>query len=70
MLFMIYQVQYVFQINRKCNLNVFNMIESKLNQKHWQNIIHAIVNVNLMAENVIQIKSGIKNCVDMSVKIQ
>ena len=46
------------------------MIESKLNQKHWENIIYAIVNVNLMSENVIQIKSGIKNCVNMSVKIQ
>ena len=30
-----------------------------MNQKHEQNMHHANVNVNLMVENVIQIKSGI-----------
>ena len=29
-----------------------------------------IVNVNLMVENAIQIKSGMKVCVDVSVKTQ
>ena len=28
-----------------------------------------IINVNLMIRNVIQIKSGITNCIDVSVKI-
>ena len=32
--------------------------------------MHVIVNVNVMIENVIQIKSRIKKNVDVSVKIQ
>ena len=39
-----------------------------MNQKQWQNIFHAIINVNLMVENVIQIKSQIKNCFDLRAK--
>ena len=39
-----------------------------MNQKFEQNIYHANVNVNLMEENVIQIKSGITINVDASVK--
>ena len=40
----------------------------KMNQKHKQNIYYVNVNVNLMEESVIQIKSGIKINVDASVK--
>ena len=40
-----------------------------MNQQHKKNIYHANVNVNLMAENVIQIKSGLMRNVDVSVKI-
>ena len=39
-----------------------------MNQNHKKNIYHANVNVNLMVENVIQIKSGLKKNVDVSVK--
>ena len=39
-----------------------------MNQKHKKNICHANVNVNLMVENVIQIKSGLMRNVDVSVK--
>ena len=52
------------------NLNVFIVItrinESKASTKR----IHVIVNVKLMVVNIIQIKSGIKICVDVIVKIQ
>lgn len=44
------------------NLNVFNMIT--------QNIHHATGNVNLTVRNIIQIKNGIIESVNMSVKIQ
>ena len=30
-----------------------------MNRKHQQNMYHVNVNINLMVENVIQIKSGI-----------
>ena len=40
-----------------------------MNQQHKKNIYHANVNVNLMVENVIQIKSGLMRNVDVSVKI-
>ena len=39
-----------------------------MNQKHQQSIYHANVNVNLMVENLIQIKSGITINVDVNVK--
>ena len=53
------------------NLNVYNMItrinESKTLTKHvFVNVI-VIVDVNLMVENVISIKSTIKICVDVGV---
>ena len=41
-----------------------------MNRKSQQNTHHANVNVNLMAVNVIQIKSGITINVDMSVKVE
>ena len=34
-----------------------------------QNLFNAIVNVNLMLQNVIPTKSGINGCVDVSVNI-
>ena len=40
-----------------------------MNQQHKKNIYHANVNVNLMVENVIQIKSGLMRNVDVSVKM-
>ena len=40
-----------------------------MNQQHKKNIYHANVNVNLMVENVIQIKSGLMRNVDVSVNI-
>ena len=40
-----------------------------MNQQHKKNIYHANVNVNLMVENVIQIKSGLMRNVEVSVKI-
>ena len=40
-----------------------------MNQQHKKNIYHANVNVNLIVENVIQIKSGLMRNVDVSVKI-
>ena len=39
-----------------------------MNKETWQNIYHANVNVNLVEENFIQIKSGISINVDTSVK--
>ena len=39
-----------------------------MNRKHQQSIYHAIVNVNLMEENVIQINGGITIDVDVNVK--
>ena len=41
------------------NLSMFNIITRKNNQKQKNKIYHANVNVNLMEENVIQIKIGI-----------
>ena len=39
-----------------------------MNRKYYQSIYHANVNINLMLENVIQIKSGITINVNVSVK--
>ena len=39
-----------------------------MNRKHWQNMYHVNVNVNLMVENVIQIKHGIMINVGANVK--
>ena len=39
-----------------------------MNQKHQQNINHANVNVDLMVENIIQIKSGIIINIDVSLE--
>ena len=39
-----------------------------MNRKHEQNIYHANVNVNLMIENIAQIKSGITINVNVTVR--
>ena len=39
-----------------------------MNQKHEQSIYHANLNVNLMVENIAQIKSGITINVNMTVR--
>ena len=67
-LLMIGQVENVSQTN--LNLNVFNMITRINEKKHQQNIFHVIVKVNLMAADVIQIKSGVKNYIDVNGKTQ
>ena len=45
------------------------MITKEMNQKYWQNIFHVVRDLNLIVQNVIQIKNGIKNCVNESAKI-
>ena len=37
--------------------------------KQWQNIFHVIVNTNSIVQRVIQIKNGITNHVNVSVKL-
>ena len=49
------------------NIHVFNMITGKNVSKHLTN--HANINVDLMEENVIQIKSGITINFNVSGKI-
>ena len=39
-----------------------------MNQKHWQSLHHANLNVNLLEENVTQINGGLMVNVDVSVK--
>ena len=40
-----------------------------MNQKHSQSIYHLNVNVNLIVENLTQIKNGITINIEVSVKI-
>ena len=40
-----------------------------MNRKHQQSVYHTNVNVNLVVENVIQIKSGITINIDVCPKI-
>ena len=40
----------------------------KMNRKYQQSINHAVVDVYLMIENVIQIKTGIMINIDVSLK--
>ena len=39
-----------------------------MNQKHWQRLYHANLNVNLLEENVTRINGGLMVNVDVSVK--
>ena len=49
------------------NLNISNMITIS---KGIKNIYNANINVNVMVENVIQIKSRITIIIDVSTKVQ
>ena len=46
------------------------MITRRNKSKTLKKIFHEIINVNLMVENVIQVKRGMKNCVDVRAKIE
>ena len=46
------------------------MITRRNKSKTLKKIFHEIINVNLMVENVIQFKRGMKNCVDVRAKIE
>ena len=39
-----------------------------MNQKHWQSLYHANLNVNLLEENVTQISGGLMVNIDVTVK--
>ena len=51
------------------NLSVSKLVTRKHESKTLKNIYYANINVCLMVENVIQIKHGMKNCVDVSAKV-
>ena len=55
---------------KSINLNVLNLITKKLNQKNSQNMYHANVNINLIIENLTQIRSIIAIIIDLNAKIQ
>ena len=55
---------------KSINLNVLNLIAKKLNQKNSQNMYHANVNINLIIENLTQIRSIIAINIDLNAKIQ
>ena len=55
---------------KSINLNVLNLITKKLNQKNSQNMYHANVNINLIIENLTQIRSIIAINIDLNAKIQ
>ena len=40
-----------------------------MNQKHQQSMYHANVNLDLLVENLIQIKKGIRVNANVSIKI-
>ena len=46
------------------------MITRRNKSKTLKKIFHEIINVNLMVENVIQVKRGMKNCVDVRAKVE
>lgn len=55
---------------KSINLNILNLIAKKLNQKNSQNMYHANVNINLIIENLTQIRSIIAINIDLNAKIQ
>ena len=58
-----------FKKNRKFNYKLDQRdYRKKMNRKYQQSINHADVNVDLMIENVIQIKTGIMINTDVSLK--
>ena len=54
---------------KSINLNILNLIAKKLNQKNSQNMYHANVNINLIIENLTQIRSIIAINIDLNAKI-
>ena len=54
---------------KSINLNILNLIAKKLNQKNSQNMYHANVNINLILENLTQIRSIIAINIDLNAKI-
>ena len=58
-----------FKKNRKFNSKLDQRdYRKKMNRKYQQSINHADVNVDLMIENVIQVKTGIMINTDVSLK--
>ena len=58
-----------FKKNRKFNSKLDQRdYRKKMNRKYQQSINHADVDVYLMIENVIQIKTGIMINIDVSLK--
>ena len=55
---------------KSINLNILNLIAKKLNQKNSQSMYHANVNINLIIENLTQIRSIIAINIDLNAKIQ
>ena len=51
------------------NLSASKLVTRKHKSKTLKKIYYASINVCLMVENVIQIKRGMKNCVDVSAKV-
>ena len=54
---------------KEINVKVFNIITNTNEAKKWQNKFHAIANANSILELAIQIKKGIIDYVNVSVKI-
>ena len=67
-LLMTYIIKYVFRKKTE-DLNLsMSIIITGINESKKKNIYHVNVNVNLMVENVTQIKNGIKINVSLSEK--
>ena len=60
---------FVLKETKKTNIKGFNMQQTKINLKQWQNTFHVIVNANSIVQHVIQNKNGIINYVNVNVKI-
>ena len=65
---MSYLIKYVFQKRRRFKAKRATWLQEKINRKYKRCMFYANVNINLMIENVIQIKSGIIINVSVSVK--
>lgn len=66
-LFKIFQAKFVLQM--KLKINIFNIITKANESNVLINQITLAVNAKLIVEDVIQIKSGRKNCVNVITKI-
>ena len=61
--------QCVQKETKDINVIAFNMIQKKAKQKQCKNIFHVILNVNSIAQHVIQIRTEITKHVNVDVKI-